>query len=180
MAAAAFALVAVSELSEIRSAELFTPAHVFTILAGQSCQKEKNRSDTKPKRTDYEDSVEASSGNARTIRETLMALFKRVGCRSEGVGSAEAGLTKLQDHEFGVVYSDFNLPGMDGVAFLRGVVARNPNTIKVLISGYADNQMVSEARKLNIDVLLDKPFTLESLLGVLKEKVEGRKTCSDV
>ncbi|MGD8915203.1 MAG: hypothetical protein PVH35_01305 [Syntrophobacterales bacterium] len=67
LAVAVFALVAVSELSEARFAELFTPAHVFTILTGLGWQREKVHSNRKPERTDYEDSVAASSGNARTI-----------------------------------------------------------------------------------------------------------------
>jgi hypothetical protein len=40
LAVAAFALAAVSELSEARFAELFTPAHVFTIFTGKQCWKE--------------------------------------------------------------------------------------------------------------------------------------------
>lgn len=113
--------------------------------------------------------------NDPTIRVTLTAAFGRIGCRVKGFDSAEAGLVEFQSHRFSVVISDFKLPGMDGLTFLREVMTRGDNIVKILISGYADNKMVAEARKIDVDAVLEKPFTLESLFNVLKEKIEDRK-----
>jgi two-component system C4-dicarboxylate transport response regulator DctD len=111
--------------------------------------------------------------NDRTIRETLTSAFSRIGCRVKGFDSAEAGLAECQHHRFSLVISDFKLPGMDGLTFLREVLTRDKNIVTVLISGFADNQTVSEARKIHVDAVLEKPFTLESLFAVLKEKIGG-------
>ncbi|MGA8019610.1 MAG: response regulator [Desulfobacterales bacterium] len=113
--------------------------------------------------------------NDLTIRETLMAAFSRIGCRVKGFDSAEEGLAEFKNHCFSVVISDFKLPGMDGLTFLREVMTRGDNIVKILISGYADNRMVAEARKIDVDVVLEKPFTLESLFNILQEKIEDRK-----
>ena len=114
--------------------------------------------------------------NDPTIRETLTAAFSRIGCRVKGFDSAEAGLVEFQNHRFSVVISDFKLPGMDGLTFFREVLTQNDNIVTVLISGFADNETVSEARKIHVDVVLEKPFTLESLFTILKQKFDGRKT----
>ena len=113
--------------------------------------------------------------NDPTIRVTLTAAFGRIGCRVKGFDSAEAGLVGFKSQPFSVVISDFKLPGIDGLAFLREVMTRGDNIVKILISGYADNKMVAEARKIDVDAVLEKPFTLESLFNVLKEKIENRK-----
>lgn len=116
--------------------------------------------------------------NDPTIRETLTAAFSRIGCRVKGFDSAEAGLVEFQNHRFSVVISDFKLPGMDGLTFFREVLTQNDNIVTVLISGFADNETVSEAHKIHVDAVLEKPFTLESLFTVLQEKIEGRKTAN--
>ena len=113
--------------------------------------------------------------NDPTIRVTLTAAFGRIGCRVKGFDSAEAGLVGFKSQPFSVVISDFKLPGIDGLTFLREVMTRGDNIVKILISGYADNKMVAEARKIDVDAVLEKPFTLESLFNVLKEKIEDRK-----
>ena len=82
---------------------------------------------------------------------------------------------EFKSQPFSVVISDFKLAGMDGRTFLREVMNRGDNTVKILISGYADNQMVAEARKIDVDAVLEKSFTLESLFNILKEKIEDRK-----
>jgi len=104
-----------------------------------------------------------------------VAAFNRIGCRVKGFDSAEAGLVEFKSQPFSVVISDFKLAGMDGLSFLREVMNRGDNTVKILISGYADNQMVAEARKIDVDAVLEKPFTLESLFSILKEKIKDRK-----
>ncbi len=45
---------------------------------------------------------------------------------------------EFQSHCFSVVISDFKLPGMDGLTFLREVMTRGDNIVKILISGYFD------------------------------------------
>ena len=82
---------------------------------------------------------------------------------------------EFKSQPFSVVISDFKLAGMDGRTFLREVMNRGDNTVKILISGYADNQMVAEVRKIDVDAVLEKPFTLESHFNILKEKIEDRK-----
>jgi DNA-binding NtrC family response regulator len=113
--------------------------------------------------------------NDPTIRVTLTAAFSRIGCRVKGFDSAESGLVEFKSQPFSVVISDFKLPGMDGLTFLREVMTRGDNIVTILISGYADNKMVAEARKIDVDAVLEKPFTLESLFSILKEKINGRK-----
>lgn len=44
-----------------------------------------------------------------------------------------------------LVISDYRMPGMNGVEFLKEVYSRNPDTIRIVLSGYADTAAVVEA-----------------------------------
>jgi len=118
--------------------------------------------------------------NDRTIRETVVAALNRMGCHIKGFESAEEGLAEIQKHHFGVIISDLRLPGMDGLAFFREMSTLGGHAVKILITGYADNEMVSAAREVNVDSVLEKPFTLEYLFTVLEEKIAGRGTSSGI
>ena len=58
-------------------------------------------------------------------------------------------------------------------------MTRGDNIVKILISGYADNKMVAEARKIDADAVLEKIFTLESLFNILKEKLKIARSQMD-
>ena len=60
--------------------------------------------------------------------------------------SAEIGIELLNAYgPVHVVISDFRMPGMNGVEFLRVVHKNWPNTVGILVSGYAELPAVNTA-----------------------------------
>lgn len=60
--------------------------------------------------------------------------------------SGEEGLNLLRtDEEIQIVISDYRMPGLNGIDFLREVYRNWPNTIRMVLSGYADTAAVVEA-----------------------------------
>jgi len=52
---------------------------------------------------------------------------------------AEEGLKLIDDNDtFAVVVSDFSMPGMDGVAFLSEVKKRSPDSVRIMLTGFAN------------------------------------------
>ncbi|HBX57805.1 MAG TPA: Fis family transcriptional regulator, partial [Pseudomonas sp.] len=57
---------------------------------------------------------------------------------SEGVGSAEAALQRIDADFAGIVISDIRLPGIDGLELLSRLKQRDPSLPVVLITGHGD------------------------------------------
>ena len=43
----------------------------------------------------------------------------------------------LKQHEISTIISDFNMPEMDGIRFLRESIKIKPNTLRIMLSGHA-------------------------------------------
>lgn len=68
-----------------------------------------------------------------------------------------------------LVISDYRMPGMTGVEFLRQVNERWPNTVRIVLSGYADTAVVVEAVNLgHIYKFIPKPWDDNDLLMTIK------------
>lgn len=80
------------------------------------------------------------------------------------------------DKEYSVVVSDFNMPGMKGLEFLKKFHEINPDTVKILLTGYADLQLVINAiNEGYIFRFLTKPCESENLIGAIKQGINQFK-----
>jgi CheY-like chemotaxis protein len=68
-----------------------------------------------------------------------------------------------------VIVSDWLMPGMKGDEFFVRVHQKFPNTIKVLLTGQADESAIQRAKEqANLHSCLFKPWTEADLLEVIK------------
>ena len=95
------------------------------------------------------------------IRDSMVLFFKGEGCYLLTVETAEDGIKALKKQDYDIIISDYKLPGMDGLEFLKWTLGHSPNAIKILITAYKDEHIVSEAMKIGVADLIEKPFTSE-------------------
>ena len=106
-----------------------------------------------------------------TMRNLVRSCLQQIGVLDvrEYSGPQEA-LESLKVQPAHIVLSDFNMPGMDGLEFLRTV--RADPSLKamgfVLLTGRADAELVKRAVQFGANNYLAKPFTD----AVLKQKLE--------
>jgi diguanylate cyclase (GGDEF)-like protein len=79
------------------------------------------------------------------IGAALARLLRRDGYKILRANSGREGMEMLAQHEVGVVISDQRMPEMSGVEFLSKVKELYPNTIRIVLSGYADLDSVVDA-----------------------------------
>lgn len=89
--------------------------------------------------------------------------------------SGEDGLAVLADNsDVQVVVSDFRMPGMNGVEFLRQVCEKYPETVRIVLSGYADTgAVVAAINEGQIYKFVSKPWSDEELRQTVAKAVEA-------
>lgn len=90
----------------------------------------------------------------------------------------EVALTGLESVPADVVFSDLNMPGMDGAAFLRQVQDRHPATVRIVLTGDPDAESVFRAVPV-AHQFIAKPFDIAEFSQTLDraEALRGTLTC---
>lgn len=79
------------------------------------------------------------------VLNSLVRLFRRDGYRILAVNSVKEALSLLATNEIQVILSDQRMSEMSGTEFLAQVKMLYPDTIRIVLSGYADLTTVTEA-----------------------------------
>lgn len=113
------------------------------------------------------------------IRDSLSMYFESRGCHLKVLETAEEGLKALKIQDYDIIITDYRLPGMDGLEFLKRVQDSHPQAMKILITAYRSEDVVFEANRMGIHDFIDKPFTAknieDSLSRLLQEQKPNRK-----
>lgn len=109
--------------------------------------------------------------------ERILAGFRRNlhgAFEVETAQGPEAGLAKVKDSPpFAVVVSDLRMPGMDGIAVLARVREMRPETVRVMLTGFADlTAAIGAVNEGNIFRFLTKPCDTDFLKAALTAAVE--------
>jgi DNA-binding response OmpR family regulator len=68
------------------------------------------------------------------IRDSLTLFFEAEECNLLTFETAEEGMEAVKQQAYDIVISDYKLPGMDGLEFLRRVKENQPNAFEILIT----------------------------------------------
>ena len=106
-----------------------------------------------------------------TIRSLVRTSLQQIGIVDvREFPSADDALPELKTLPPHLVFSDFNMPGMDGLEFLRQIRADAglKSLAFILLTGRADKDLVQRAAQFGANNFLVKPFTV----AAMKQKIE--------
>jgi len=101
-------------------------------------------------------------------RESVADVLRHAGYHVTGCSSAMEGLGLLQRENFVVVVTDLQMPGMDGLEFIRQIFDRRLRVQVIMITAHATIASAVEAMRHGAFDYLEKPFNvtqLEDLVG---------------
>ncbi|MGA7146470.1 MAG: response regulator [Desulfobacterales bacterium] len=109
------------------------------------------------------------------IRDSLTVYLSTEGCHILAVETAEEGLELLKQEDWDIILTDYKLPGIDGLTFSKKIQEIRPDAIKILMTAYKSKEVVSEARSVGIQDLIDKPFTIKTIEDSLSRLLHGKE-----
>ncbi|NOQ41443.1 MAG: response regulator [Desulfuromusa sp.] len=114
----------------------------------------------------------------RNVLKSLRRLFMDEDNYEIFVAESGAdGLEVLEEEDdIRMVISDYRMPEMTGVVFLRQVYEKWPETMRIVLSGYADTAAVVEAiNEGQIYKFIPKPWNDEELLSTISTSLEHQE-----
>ena len=100
----------------------------------------------------------------KALRRSLIKKGWSVTC----VASPIEALNKAQQGMYAVIISDYKMPLMNGIDFLLAVQKLQPYSSKIMLSGQADYEALTNAINYSaVDRFIDKPWTDISLCDAL-------------
>jgi two-component system, NtrC family, response regulator PilR len=110
------------------------------------------------------------------------AVAEQLADRGFAVQQAESGeiaLERLAEFAFDVIVTDLRLPGIDGSAVIDAAIARYPDIIAIVVTGYGTVKDAVEAIKRGASDFVNKPFQIDELLHALDSALESRRLKSE-
>src|SRR5512142_2736896 len=107
------------------------------------------------------------------VRRALKRVLRRARCRVVDAPDAQGALAVLEREPVQVVVSDYRMPGLSGIEFLRIVKERWPRIQRVLLTGQADSNAIEEAvNRSEIFRFIWKPWDDGHLLITIQSAVD--------
>lgn len=119
------------------------------------------------------------------ILQSLRRLLRMVPCtygnqsfelEIEAFSSARAALARIEHTPFDLFISDYRMPEMDGVSFLKAAKACQPDACRLILSGYADlNALLRAVNEVGIDRFIAKPWNDYELVSAIAQSLAHRE-----
>jgi response regulator RpfG family c-di-GMP phosphodiesterase len=109
------------------------------------------------------------------VRRSVVRILNRQGFACLEAANGREGLEQIEAHpDLPLVISDLRMPEMDGLAFLRAVRQRSPDSAVVMLSGQAETETAVECLREGATDFLLKPLTLAEVQTRVTRALERR------
>ncbi len=113
------------------------------------------------------------------LREVVAERLAERGYEVVQASNGEEALERLAEFAFDIVVTDLRLPGIDGARVIEQAVARYPDIIGIIVTGFGTVKDAVDAIKRGATDFIAKPFQFEELLLVLDSALEQRRLKSE-
>lgn len=114
------------------------------------------------------------------IRHVCTKFLSGEGCDVAQAENADKGLKLLAGRHFDIILLDLLMPGMSGLEALDHIRANHPDTVVIVITGYATLDHSVSAMKSGAFDFISKPFSPQDLRLVITKAVEHIRTLQDI
>ena len=109
------------------------------------------------------------------IRQGCCRVLQPQGYEVETADNFQEGLLKIQQEAFDLVLLDVMLPDGKGIDLLEPIRERDPETISIIITGYAAVELAVDSIKKGAYNFISKPFTADMLSMTVNQGLEKRR-----
>jgi two-component system, cell cycle sensor histidine kinase and response regulator CckA len=106
-------------------------------------------------------------------RDICTAITSELGYCPISLSSGEEAIAYLKKAKVDLLILDMVMdPGMNGLETYRKITEYHPGQKAIIVSGYSESDLITEAQALGIDVSVKKPYTLEELGRAMRKALD--------
>ena len=116
----------------------------------------------------------------RIFVESLTKVLKKRGMEVQAAFDGLSALKLLSTAEPDVIVLDLRMPGMDGLAVLQEIRARDALTPVILLTGNLDVDRVIQVMDQGVANVLLKPCPIETLISTIEDACESKAISREI
>ena len=97
---------------------------------------------------------------------TLKAIFEDEGYEVATASDGYEAISQAKSASFDLIFMDIKLPGINGVQTYREIKSISPDTVVVVMTGYAVEDLIKQALEEGAYAVIFKPFAVEQILDI--------------
>jgi len=110
------------------------------------------------------------------ILKSLKRATRNLNAECLFVEDGKSALALLDESAFDIIVSDMRMPHMDGATLLAEVARRYPETVRLVLSGYSDDELIMSAiNEGRIWGFIHKPWDDSQLLVTLQQAITSQQ-----
>ena len=118
----------------------------------------------------------------REVTRALEKGLQNLGWEVKGYTWAPAAYEAMKQcrFQFDILLTDASMPELDGLELCRLVNSKNPGLMKIMMTGYTDQELEQAIEEGIVDAVLTKPVSMEDLIRTLYRTARDRMTEGEI
>jgi signal transduction histidine kinase len=116
----------------------------------------------------------------KRIRDGCQKALTLDGFEVTSVESGDKALQMIEEQHYDIILLDLMMPGISGMEVLTHCKTLHPDSVIIVITGYATLEHAIEAMKNGAFDFISKPFSPEELRDVVSKAIEYIRTLQDI
>jgi len=113
--------------------------------------------------------------DSQSLRDVLKTVLEREGYQVDACPAAEEAIEAVSENHFSLILSDFKLPGMNGLEFLKETRGKSPTVPFVVMTAFGSVDVAVEAMKGGANDFITKPFEPNQLCSLIRDMVNHQR-----
>jgi DNA-binding NtrC family response regulator len=104
-----------------------------------------------------------------SLAKTMSLILKRKGYEVTTAPDGLAAIKRVKERPFDLIFMDIKMPLMDGVETYRKIKKIRPETIVIMMTAYAVENLVAQALKEGAYGIIYKPLDIEKIISLIEK-----------
>ena len=109
------------------------------------------------------------------VRMSLVQIFREYEYETEEAKTGQEAIEKVKERFFNVVLLDIKLPDMDGIELIAPIKGKHPDTVVIMITGYASVDTAVRSLHKEASAYIIKPMEIDKLLSTIRDALEKQR-----